>query len=305
MRDWAEHFGLVELRKTSGVGARENPNGYVYLTAEVAMPLENYAALPPWEQATARAAAVGLTLDTAVVAGTAAARLWGIDVLDWRQPRVDALHVDGKRAGGRCRSTPAVRYRFGRLPESGVWADHGIRATRVLRTLRDICCYDGLVAGVVAIDSARRKWPELTAPVLRHGMISGSRFEGAPLVREAIRLSIPNAGSALESHARILLVLADVPGIESIVAQAEIRDPATGTTYYVDLLVNGWLIVEIDGEVKYDGESFGGTDDVIRDERRREKALQNTGRVVVRVSDPRDAPAVVAHALATFRGVEA
>lgn len=104
MKDWAGHFGLVELRKTSGHGACENPNGYAYLTAEVAMPLERYVALPPWEQATARAAAVALTLDTAVVAGTAAARLWGIDVLDWRQPRVDALHVDGKRAGGRCRA---------------------------------------------------------------------------------------------------------------------------------------------------------------------------------------------------------
>ena len=49
MKDWAGHFGLVELRKTSGHGACENPNGYAYLTAEVAMPLERYVALPPWE----------------------------------------------------------------------------------------------------------------------------------------------------------------------------------------------------------------------------------------------------------------
>ena len=73
----------------------------------------------------------------------------------------------------------------------------------------------------------------------------------------------------------------------------------------MDLLINGWLIVEIDGDVKYDGETYGRTDDVIRAERSREKALQNTGRVVVRVSDPRETPEVVAHALATFRGAAA
>ena len=143
------------------------------------------------------------------------------------------------------------------------------------------------------------------AGVVRRGMLAGPRFRGARAVREALGLSIPNAGSALESHARVLLVLSDVPGIESIAAQAAIRDPATGETYYVDLLINGWLIVEIDGDVKYDGETYGRTDDVIRAERSREKALQNTGRVVVRVSDPRETPEVVAHALATFRGAAA
>lgn len=140
---------------------------------------------------------------------------------------------------------------------------------------------------------------------MRRGMLAGPQFRGARAVREALGLFIPNAGSALESHARVLLVLSDVPGIESIAAQAAIRDPATGETYYVDLLINGWLIVEIDGDVKYDGETYGRTDDVIRAERSREKALQNTGRVVVRVSDPRETPEVVAHALATFRGAAA
>ena len=62
---------------------------------------------------------------------------------------------------------------------------------------------------------------------MRRGMLAGPRFRGARAVREALGLSIPNAGSALESHARVLLVLSDVPGIESIAAQAAIRDPAT------------------------------------------------------------------------------
>ncbi|WIM70426.1 hypothetical protein [Corynebacterium suedekumii] len=57
-----------------------------------------------------------------------------------------------------------------------------------------------------------------------------------------------------------------------------------GITYRVDLLINGWLVVEVDGEMKYRG-AFGVTpDEAIRRERRREKEIQNLGYVVLRIS---------------------
>ena len=60
----------------------------------------------------------------------------------------------------------------------------------------------------------------------------------------------------------------------------------------------GDVILEVDGDVKYDGVTYGKTDDIIREERRREKELQNQGKVVVRVTDPCEVPVVVAEALA-------
>ncbi|WP_158221663.1 MULTISPECIES: hypothetical protein [Corynebacterium] len=53
--------------------------------------------------------------------------------------------------------------------------------------------------------------------------------------------------------------------------------------YFVDLL-RGRLVVETVGAQKYDGTTFAPTDTAIREEREREKHLQNAGYLVVRVS---------------------
>lgn len=297
MRNWGDHFGLSDMRTKAGARARSDVE-HVALTAEIAMPLRRYAELPPWEQATARAAAVALTLDAAVVAGTAAARLHGIDVPGTGQPAVDVLHVDGKRPGGRPLKSLGIRHRYAWLPAEGVRVEHGMRVTTIGRTLRDVCAFEGLVAGVIAIDSVRRRMPEVSLGRWHEELLVGPRFKGAAVVREALALSIHNSGSAAETRARLLL--RGVAGIVTIVAQAEIIDPETGRRYYVDFLINGWLVLEIDGDVKYDGVTYGPVDEIIREERRREKNLQNMGKVVVRTNDPREAPAVVAGALARY-----
>lgn len=298
MENWGKRFELIEVRKKGGQHVWNDKNRFMFLTAEVAMPIEQYAGLPPWEQATARAAAVALTVDSAVVVGSAAARLHGIHVLEWGQPHVDLMLVDGKQPKARSAWARGVNYRYGNLPADRVFEEHGLRVTRINRTLRDICSYEGLTAGVVALDSARHNWPDVPIEQWRDGMLEGPRFKGAAIVREAVALSIPNSGSAYETCARLLLL--GLPGITSIVAQAEFIDEETGKTYYVDFLINGWLILEVDGDVKYDGVTYGKTDDVVREERRREKSLQNQGKVVVRVTDPADAPSVVGNAIERF-----
>ena len=296
MRNWTDHFGLIEVRRKHAENVWNDANRFVFLTAEVAMTIERYAAFPPWEQATARAAAVALTVDSAVVVGSAAARLHGIDVLGWGQPRVDVMLVDGKQPSSRNSWPRGVNFKYGHLAADRVYVEHGMRVTRIHRTLRDVCCFEGLEAGVAAIDSARRKWPGLAVDKLRASMLAGPRFKGAPIVREAVALSIPNSGSVRESQARLLL--GAVAGVVTVEVQAEFIDRRTGERYYVDFLINGWLILEVDGDVKYDGVTYGKTDDIIREERRREKELQNQGKVVVRVTDPCEVPVVVAEALA-------
>lgn len=286
MENWGRKFNLVQVRRRPAADREfwEKVGSHVYLTAEVAMLKNTYEELPPWEQATAKAAAVGLTVDTAVIAGKSAARLLGIAVLDW-EPVVELMHVDGKHPGSR-RTWPAgTTFRQAYLNAAEAHHVHGLRLTGTLRTLRDIACYHGVLDGVVAIDSARQRWPELTTKFLQEKLTEGPPYHGIRAVRKAIELSVPDSESALESKARWLLVTADLPGVTSIKTQVRISYDEHGSYFQVDILLNDWLIVEVDGAVKYDGFTYGRTDQIIRDERQREKILQNLGKVVIRVAN--------------------
>ncbi|RNE49661.1 hypothetical protein [Corynebacterium alimapuense] len=286
MENWKDAFGLIELRKVPNYDhdtiERINNGFLIKLTAEVAVEAHSYRLLPRWEQARARAAAVGLTVDTAVVSGPAAARLWGIEVLGTKQA-VD-LHLPGRAKPGRKSDWPAgVVYRHGYLDPRQIRHLHGLRLTTRVRTLADISRYYGPCQAVVAIDSARRRWPELTTSRLFEESSLLGRFHGAPAFRQAIALSVPDSGSPLESKARFILCSARLAQVTSISTQVEFRMASSGRRYRVDLLVNGWLIVEVDGQAKYHYGFDEDPDEVIRGERAREKGIQNGGFPVLRV----------------------
>lgn len=286
MKNWPDHFCLIQLRrltlKDQDVLAKVADGTLRKLTKEIAMDARAFADLPPWDKATARAAAVGLTADTAVVAGPAAARLWGIDVLG-HDDTTELLLPGSARPGSKKGWPPGVVYRSGFLHPDDIHSEHGIRVTRLIRTLADIARHHTLEQTVVAVDSARRLWPELTLATLDNLADSLGPFHRTRTLRQAIALSRPEIGSALESQARFLLWEADLPGVHRVETQAPIS-MNHGITYRVDLLINGWLVVEVDGEMKYRG-AFGVTpDEAIRRERRREKEIQNLGYVVLRIS---------------------
>lgn len=299
MKSWKQKYGLINKRNMAITDTEfwDSLASYKFLTAEVAMPRSSYDELAPWVRPTVQAAAVGLSVDTAVVAGKAAARLWGISVHAWRDQNVDLLYLEGKRAGARSTWPPGWIYRSSYLSPDEVRDLGGIRVTSVVRTLRDIAAWHGELEGVVAMDSARAKWPDLTKATLRKHLLPGSRYAGKQQVERAIELSDEKSGSPLESHARFLLLEADLEGVVSIETQAKVTDPSTGQSFLLDLLINNWIAVEIDGQVKYDGISFGATDDVIRRERQREKAIQNMGLLMIRTSKPEEVVELVARAL--------
>lgn len=287
MNNWKHIFSLIELRKTSNHdhdiidGLRSG--SLLKLTAEVAIAAATYKQLPIWEKATARAAAVGLTADKAVVAGLAAARLWGIEVLGIER-EVELYLPGNSRPGGKDSWPAGVVFHFGYLDPRQIEEIHGIRVTKRVHTLATIARYHDLCTGVVAIDSARRVWPELSTGRLLHDVSMLGRFHGSPKVRQAIDLSIFNSGSTIESKARFLLWQAELPEVQSIEAQAKFQNEVDGAPYLVDLLINGWLIVELDGAPKYHG-GYGLTpDEAIRRERAREKVLQNQGFPVLRIT---------------------
>lgn len=283
MTDWKNDFGLIELRclTLSDVEShRKIADGtYLRLTREVAINREEYRALPRWQQHTALAAAHGLTADRAVVSGIAAARLWGISVRSL-DPVVD-LTLRRSKARSPKKWPRGVRMHSAVLNDDQVIEVGGLRLTTRGRTIADIARWEGLIDGVIATDSVRRLFPGHPFSDLRAKALGPGPYHGRETVRRALDLSRPSIDSPLESWARILLIEAGIGA--HIVSQAEI--PGPGNSFFrVDLLIDGWLIIEIDGAVKYDGTTFGKTPhEVVVREREREKFLQNRGYVFLRV----------------------
>lgn len=283
--DWKDTHQLHDLRKLT-LGSDELGEGIaagrlIKLTAEIAIDKSYYQKLPPWEKAEARAAAVGLSADTAVVSGMAAARLWGIKLLGV-EDKVD-LHLPDKGRPGRASEwITGARYRSANLPDTQFTTLRGIRVTRLVRTLIDIARHEHHVEAVAAIDSVRKRYPEADEERLCDYAASMGRFPGKLKFLTAVDKSRPMIGSPWETKARLLLEESGIKDIELVETQVEFRDSITGKSYFVDILINGWLVLEVDGKTKYDG-TYGDTPDkVILDEREREKALQNLGTSVLR-----------------------
>jgi len=283
--DWKDTHRLLRLRRqpydSPQIREQLESGKLRLLTSEIAVPASYYRALPPWEKAEARAAAVGLTVDRGVVAGKAAARLWGIGLLSVEN-KVEIQLPGRVRAGSRGTWTTGARYRSVILPKRYQTVERGIRVTTRLRCLVDIARHEPLDEAVVALDSARHLWPELTLERINREFAEMGTVRNGSRFRAALERSRPDIGSPWETKARLLLIDAALPEVQSVETQVEFRDPLTGRSYFVDILINGWLVLEVDGRSKYRGE-YGDPATVLLDERDREKALQNLGSVVLRV----------------------
>lgn len=137
------------------------------------------------------------------------------------------------------------------------------RSTTLIQTLLDCARCLPVDQAVSVLDSAlgqgRVEPDELAALVARSG-------RWAARVAQIVGLADPQAQSVLESGMRVLMVCA---GLGPVVSQVEV--PRVG---WVDLLVRGWLVIEVDG---YDvhRERF-------REDRRRDAELTRLGYVVLR-----------------------
>lgn len=276
MHNWTAHFKLLELRKV------KLSNDFVYqqlhdgklirLTGEIAMPADRYEELPPWQRATAMAMAVGKTVDKAVVSGVAAALLHGLPVLSYDGP-IDLTLPSGKQPAPHL-VPPGRRYHSAALPKEHIIEVRGVRVTTLARTILDITRWEGIIAGVIALEGVLHRHPHLSLETLRHSAF-GRPHPGSRAVREVFHLARPCIESPLESWARVLILQSDL--------ECTVRTQVKIGAHRVDMLIDDHIIVEVDGAFKYDGTTFGKTDDVLRMERKREKELQNRGFWVLRV----------------------
>lgn len=259
----------------------------IKLAPEMAMDREKFENLKPWEQAKVRDRAVVLSATKAVLCSVSAARYLNLSLLDaGRNQTVELSYVNGTYMPPRKRTPDNVIYRRSLIRLNEVYTHEGIRATKLVRTLIDVARYHGVTEGVVAMDSAVKQYDALTRAELVQQVSAYSKLRGIGRARTAAQLTTGNVDSPLETLFRLRLLDWNHPLIFRIEEQVRIT-LANGEYVIVDYLINGWLVVELDGEFKYDGVTFGvSTQQTLRNERLRENTIQQTGRIVVRFTFP-------------------
>lgn len=276
MTDLAQLIYLRTLPQHDPTWQKLSNGDLVRVTTWFAYPAERYKQLPSFRKKIVDIVAVARGTSKAVVAGKSAGRLLGLWVLPPRNESITLVRAS-KSLPTKAAQDPRVRYRKMWLPAEHIVEANGVRTTNVARTCVDIARLLSLEEGIMAMDSALVQ-KLVSLDELRAMVQQLSRSKGIARARIALQHASALAEAAYESYARGILIAEGVG--RQIVAQYSF---ANG--YRVDLCIDDAVIIEIDGNVKYDGTTYGKpVDEVIRAERQREKQIQNLGFVVLRYS---------------------
>lgn len=261
----------------------DRPADYLRLAPRVAMHREVFLDESPWERELLRAVAASRNSYSAVVTGRHAARLWGFHVyspnLASYEDPVPMVLPGNTRPAAKAKQPKHAELLGTVLPADEFGLRDGVRIAAPWRAVRDIILHDPQpLAGLVALESMRN-WAKGNDAAYVNALIGQRRYKGKAAVRALVERSVTTSDSALETWGRYLLEEANLPGVHSI--EPQVRFDVNGRTYYVDLLVNGWLIIEFDGNVKYRGEN--AEMNLVR-EAQRQHDLLNSGRSMLRVS---------------------
>jgi very-short-patch-repair endonuclease len=202
----------------------------------------------------------------AVAAAASAAVVWRLPLQSGPpllpivlNPRSRPRREDGRRSGS------GVRRRAWLEPDECTAAG-GLPVTTAPRTVVDLARAVPVTWGLAVADVARRRGT--TAAELDEAV---ERQRGVPGIRAAARVASwadPRAESPLESVARATVRMLGLPAPE-----LQVSITAEGHRYRVDLLIREyWTVVEVDGKVKYAGES-ARPDQAWQDKLRRDRLM--------------------------------
>lgn len=206
-----------------------------------------------------------------VVSHRSAALLHGLPL-----PRkgFDKAHVTRHRHGGGRKNSAIIVHSAPAVPS--VMLD-GISVTSLARTVVDLGRTETLLTAVIAGDAALKNCDpyEVDAELDR-----ARGWKGVAQARRAVRSMDGRSGSPGESQSRIMLREA---GFDPE-PQVEIYDACGNFVARVDWLINGMVVAEFDGKIKYTeylqpNENPG---DVVFKEKVREDAVRDLGYPVVR-----------------------
>lgn len=220
----------------------------------------------------------------ALLTGIAGARAHGLKTLS-KISTVELTLPRGVRPPPRHQWKPGVHYLTSLASNNIFVGERNLRVTDPLQVLLHIQRQHGTLEALVAMDSARRKWSGYTRERL-HELAAGFKdCAGIRQLRKTIDLSAPTMDSPLETLARYRLNEAKLPEVKTVEFQVEISflHPHRGwQSYFVDQLINGYLVCELDGRSKYNGSYGVSTEYVLNAERERERMLMTAGFPVVR-----------------------
>ena len=240
---------------------------------------KEYDCLPYFEKLLLHTEALRRSTRAAVICGKAAATIRGIPILNLQHDTRVTLTLPGKPHTPSHKQWPVIaHYRRASLPDSD-WEEFcGYRITTPERTFADICAIDGELEGLAFIEAALRAGYRKDT---FQKYLDDRRGEwGITKARKVLALARYGIDSPSETLAYYLAV--QVYPRTSIEAQAQMSIKKPSGLYSrirVDLLLFGWLVVEIDGRIKY-----GGADSarVLFEERARETAILSMGYHILR-----------------------
>ncbi|QTH59384.1 hypothetical protein J5O04_11380 [Corynebacterium hindlerae] len=236
-----------------------------------------FLALPPWERSRIRALACGYSSEIAVVCGLSAARLWKLPVIPHTTPTEMALPLK-KRSPRKSVWPPRTVYRNAFLPTECIIRFTKFSVTTPARTVIDTARWHDFATSLAVADGFLRNHG--TRKHLLRELDRIGRAKGSAQARRVIDSATPLSMNAAESWARAQILESHLR-LSSLKVQAEIW--AEGQQHFADLLINNWLIVEVDGDQKYSGR-YGSELEITAEELRREKRLKNKGFEFLRVN---------------------
>lgn len=202
------------------------------------------------------ATAAALTHTDQVIAARSSAILRGLPTFAVPERPELTARVKGTRVGNH---GPAHSFAAG-VTDAEVTEWFGAPVLTVVRTLVDLARHDRWDA-IMAADLALRDGL-VTRGEIDSALAMATGWPGIRQAREVLALADPKAESPAESLIRLRLHDDGFP-------RPELQVPAGG--YWLDMVLDGWLVLEVDGLKKYTGP------DALRQEKLRETRLRRLG----------------------------
>ena len=218
----------------------------------------------------------------AAVTGPAAARLMGLPTLEWVEA-VDLRYLSGAKPGKQPKD-PRVVYRGGNIRQDLVQESNGIATVHLIQVLFDIYRYYGRLDALVPMEHLRFHQQISQAALLNAAKRMLPRANGIRGFEGLVGWSAGTSQSPLETIGRDAVLRAEIPEAHSIEFQVGVvfEDRFAQQRFAsVDMLINGWLVVEFDGRIKSDG-TYGDGVTVLLRQLDRQHEIQALGFSVVR-----------------------
>jgi hypothetical protein len=196
-----------------------------------------------------------------------AALVWGLPV--WRVPSVTHVRQDGRPGGERDR---AIQRHRGPLDGAHVATVSGLPVTDIEQTMVDCARTGSPIAGLVVADAALRAGADRAAALELLAPMRGRN--GCARAREVITLADDGAESPGETATRFVLLRDGLPR-----PATQVRVMTRLGAFWADVGWDEWgLLLEYDGRAKY------LTGDALIREKRRQDALLETNKRLIRVT---------------------